>query len=90
MNHAAQEFEFLGCIVSVPADVVFRGRCIQGEKTFHAARLREDVSRVAKLRGFHDDGFLNFEYVFLPKQIDPAGPGARVGDRRTDRNPDAS
>src|SRR5664280_1495251 len=38
----------------------------------------EDVSRVAKLGGFDDDGFLNIEDVFIPKQIDPACPACEL------------
>src|SRR5271165_4427548 len=74
MNHTAQKAEPFGCIVAIPPNVVLRDLGVQGKKTVHTSRLGEDVSRVAKLRGFYDDGFLNVEDVFLPKQIDPACP----------------
>jgi hypothetical protein len=51
---------------------------VQSEKGIHAPRLGEDVSRVAKLRGFDDHGFLNVEDIFLPKQIDPACPACEL------------
>ena len=74
MNHAAEKAQPFGCIVAVSTDVVLRGPGVQGKKGIHAPRLGEDVSRVAKLRGFYDDGFLDVENVFLPKQIEPACP----------------
>src|SRR5271167_2367818 len=74
MNNPPQKAQPLGCIVAVSPDVVLRDLGVQSEKSIHASGLGEDVSRVAKLRGFDDDGFLNVEDVFLPKQIDPACP----------------
>jgi len=82
VNHAAQKAEPFGCIVAVPPDVVLRDLGVQSEKGIHAPRLGEDVSRVAKLRGFNDHGFLNVENVFIPKQIDstrPACPRVCIG-----------
>ena len=73
VDHASQKSEPLGCILSVPPNIVLRDRCIEPKKTLDSPRLREDVSGVAKLRGFHNNGFLNVENVFLAKQIDPAG-----------------
>src|ERR1019366_9502689 len=78
VDHPPQKAQALGCIVVVPTDVVLRGLGVQGKKGIHAPRLGEDVSRVAKLRGFYDDGFLNVENVFLPKQIDPACPACEL------------
>ena len=72
MNHAPQKAQPLGRIVAVPPDVVLRDLGVQSEKGIHAPGFGKDVSRVAKLRGFDNDGFLNVENVFLPKQIDPA------------------
>ena len=74
MNHAAEKAQPFGGVVPVPANVVLRDLCIQSEKAIHAPGFGEDVRRVAELRGFDDDGFLNVENVFLPKQIDEAGP----------------
>src|SRR5271157_3543436 len=74
MNHAAEKAQSLGCIVAVPPDVVLRDLGVQSEKGIHAPGLGEDVSRVAKLRGFDDDGFLNVENVLISKQIDPTCP----------------
>ena len=87
VNHATQKSQTLRCVVTVSADVIFRDPCVQDEEAVHAPGLREDVSRVTKLRGFDDDGSLNIEDVFIPKQISPACPAGRAGDRKTDRNP---
>src|ERR1019366_895536 len=78
VDHPPQKAQALGCIVVVPTDVVLRGLGVQGKKGIHAPRLGEDVSRVAKLRGFDDHGFLNVEDIFLPKQIDPACPACEL------------
>ena len=43
VNHAAQESEPLGCIVSVPADVIFRGTMV------YQARKRSMVRGFAKM-----------------------------------------
>ncbi len=67
MNHAPQKAKPFGCIVAVSPDVVLRDLGVQGKKGIHVPRLGEDVSRVAKLRGFDDHGFLNVEDVFIPK-----------------------
>src|SRR5271157_4624165 len=78
VNHAPQKAQSLSCIVAVPADVVLCGLGVQSEKVIHAPGLGEDVSRVAKLRGFDDDSFLKVENVFVPKQIDPACPTRKL------------
>src|SRR5208283_5494296 len=70
--------EPLGCIIAVSPDVVLRDLGIQGEKGIQVPGLGKDVSRVAKLRGFDDHGFLNVEDVFIPKQIDPACPACEL------------
>ena len=67
MNHAPQKAQPLGCVVAVPTDVVLRDLGVQSEKGIHAPGLGKDVSRVAELRGFDDNGFLNVENVFIPK-----------------------
>ena len=67
MNYTPQESEPLGCIIAVSPDVVLRDLGIQGEKGIQVPALGKDVSRVAKLRGFDDHGFLNVEDVFIPK-----------------------
>src|SRR5271157_5945640 len=74
MNDAAQKAQALGCIVAVPPNVVLCDLGVQGEKGIQVPGFGKDVSRVAKLRGFDDHGFLNFENVFIPKKIDPARP----------------
>src|SRR5664280_2856306 len=78
VNHAPQKAQPLGCIIAVSPDVVLRDLGVQSEKGIHASGFGEDVSRVAKLWGFYDDGFLNVENVFLPKQIDPACPACEL------------
>ncbi len=78
MNHAPQKAHPLGCIIAVSPDVVLRDLGVQSEKGIQVPGLGEDVSRVAKLRGFDDDGFLNIENVFIPKQIDPACPACEL------------
>src|SRR5664280_3359141 len=78
MNYTPQESEPLGCIIAVSPDVVLRDLGVQSEKGIHAPGLGEDVSRVAKLRSFDDDAFLNVENVFIPKQIDPACPACEM------------
>src|SRR5271166_5470975 len=74
MNRPPQKAQPLGYIVAVPTDVVFRDLGVQSEKGIHASGFGEDVSRVAKLRSFHDNAFLNVENVLIPKKIDPACP----------------
>src|SRR5208283_5505800 len=76
--HPPQKAQPFGGIIAVPTDVVLRDLGVQSEKSIHVPGLGEDVSRVAKLRGFYDDGFLNVENVFLPKQIDPARPACEL------------
>src|ERR1019366_790516 len=78
VNDAPQKAQLLGCIIAVSPNVVPRDLGVQGEKRIHIPRLGEDVSRVAKLRGFDDHGFLNVENVLLPKQIDPACPACEL------------
>src|ERR1035438_4199853 len=78
MNYTPQESEPLGCIIAVSPDVVLRDLGVQSEKGIHAPGLGEDVSRVAKLRGFYDHGSLNVADVFIPKQIDPACPACEL------------
>src|SRR5208283_2693657 len=78
VNYAPQKAQALGCIVAVSPDVVLRDLGVQGKKGIHAPGLGKDVSRVAKLRGFDDHGFLHVENVFLPKQIDPACPACEL------------
>src|SRR5271157_3136457 len=72
MNHPPQKAQPFGGIIAVPTDVVLRDLGVQSEKGIYVPGLGENVSRVAKLRSFDDDAFLNVENVFLPKQIDPA------------------
>src|SRR5271165_234664 len=74
VNHAADKAQPLGCIVTVPPNVILRDPGVHRKKTIHAPGLGEDVRRVAKLWSLHDDGSLNIENVFLPEQIDPARP----------------
>src|ERR1039458_460633 len=74
MNYTPQESEPLGCIIAVSPEVVLRDLGIQGEKGIQVPGLGEDLRCVSKLRGFYDDGFLDVENVFRPKQIDPACP----------------
>ena len=74
MNHAAEKAQPFGGVVPVSPNVVLRDLGVQSKKTVHAPGFGEDVRRVAELRGFDDYGFLNVENVFLPKQIDEAGP----------------
>jgi len=70
VNHAPQKAQALGCIVAVPPNMFLRDLGVQGEEAVHAPRFGEDISCMAELWGFDDDGFLNVEDVFLPKQID--------------------
>src|SRR5271157_5644659 len=74
VNHAAEKAQPFGCIIAVSPDVVLRDLGVQSEKGIQVPGFGKDVSRVAKLRGFDDHGFLNIEDVFIPKQIDPARP----------------
>src|SRR5271157_4683201 len=78
MNHPPQKAQPFGGIIAVPTDVVLRDLGVQSEKGIHVPGLGEDVSRVAKLRSFDDNAFLNVENVFLPKQIDPACPACEL------------
>src|SRR5271165_6006538 len=78
VNHAPQKAQPLGCIIAVSPDVVLRDLGVQGEKGIQVPGFGKDVSRVAKLRGFDDHGFLHVEDVFLPKQIDPACPACEL------------
>jgi hypothetical protein len=78
VNHAAEKTQPFGGIVAVSPDVVLRDLGVQGKKGIHAAGFGEDVSRMAKLWGFDDHGFLNIEDVFIPKQIDPACPACEL------------
>ena len=78
VNHAPQKAEPFGGIVSVSSNFVLRDLGVQGEKGIHASGLGEDVSRVAQLRGLHNDRLLNLENVFLPKQINPACPARQL------------
>jgi len=74
VNHTPQKAELFSGVVPVPSNVVLRGLGIQSEKAIHVPWIGKDVSRMAKLRGFDDNGFLNVENVFIPKQIDLACP----------------
>src|SRR5271166_695294 len=78
VNHAPQKAQPLGGVVAVSPDVVLRDLGIQGEKGIHASGPGEHVSRVAQLRGLHNDRLLNLENVFLPKQINPACPARKL------------
>src|SRR5271165_3041058 len=78
VNHAPQNALSLGCIIAVSPDVVLRDLGVQREKAIHAPGLGEHVSRVSELWGFDDDGFLNVEDVFVPKQIDSACPACEL------------
>src|SRR5271166_4710892 len=78
VNHASEKAQPFCCIIAVPTDVVLGDLRIQSEKGIHASGLGEDVSRMAKLRGFYGHGFLHVENVFLPKQIDPACPACEL------------
>jgi len=72
VNHAPQKAQSLACIVAVLPNVVFSDLRVQAKKTVHAPGFGKYVSRVAKLRGFDDNSFLNVENVFVAKQVDPA------------------
>src|SRR5271157_2665880 len=78
MNYTPQEPEPLGCIVAISPDVVLRDLGVQGKKGINIPGFGEDVSCMAKLRGFDDYGFLHVEDVFPPKQIDPACPACEL------------
>src|SRR5271157_4908744 len=78
MNHPPQKAQPFGGIIAVPPDVVLCDLGVQSEKGIHVPGLGEDVSRVAKLRGFDDDAFLNVEDVFLAKQINSACPACEL------------
>jgi hypothetical protein len=74
VNHAPQKAQALGCIVAISPNVVLSDFGVQGKKTVHAPWFSKYISRVAKLRGFDDNSFLNVENLFLAKQVDPARP----------------
>jgi len=74
VNHAAEKAQPLGSIVAVAPDVILCDLGVQSEEAIHVPGLGEDVCSVAQLRGFDNDGFLNVENVFIPKQINPACP----------------
>ena len=78
MNHPPQKTQPFGCIVAIPSNVVLGDLGVEGKKAVHASGLAEDVSRVAQLRSFDDDGFLYIENVFVAKQIDPARPAGEL------------
>src|SRR5271157_5717415 len=59
VNHTPQKAQPFGGVIAVASDVVLRDLGVQSEKGLRAPRLGEDVSRVAKLRGFDDYAFLN-------------------------------
>lgn len=58
---------------------------VQSEKAIHNPGLGEDVSRVAQLRAFDDNSFLNVENVFIAKQTDPARPAGELAIEERDR-----
>src|SRR6516164_3518909 len=70
--HASQIAQPLRRVVAVSPNVVLRDFGVQGKKAIHGPGLGEDISGMAKLRRFDDDGFFNVKDVFIPKQIDPA------------------
>jgi len=74
VNDAPQKAQVLGCIVAISPNVVLSDFGVQGKKTVHAPWFSKYISRVAKLRGFDDNSFLNVENLFLAKQVDPARP----------------
>ena len=74
VNHAPQKAQALGYVVAVSPNVVLGDLGVQGKKTVHAPGFGEDISCMAKLRGFDDNSFLDIENVFLTKQVDPARP----------------
>ena len=74
MNHPPQKTQPFGCIVAISSNVVLGDLGVEGKKAVHASGLAEDVSRVAQLRSFDDDGFLYIENVFVAKQIGPECP----------------
>ena len=74
VDDASQKSEPLSGIVAVPPNVVLGDLGIQGKKTVHIPRFGEYISRVAELRGFDDDSFLDVENVFVAKHVDPSRP----------------
>ena len=66
--HASQIAQALGCIVAISPNVVLSDFGVQGKKTVHAPGFSKYIGRVAKLRGFNDNSFLNVENVFLAKR----------------------
>ena len=78
VNHAPQKAQPLGGVVAVSPNVVLRDLGVQSEKGIHASGLGEDLSRVAKLRGFDDDSFLNVEDIFVAKQVHSACPACEL------------
>ena len=74
VNRAPQKTQALGYLVAVSPNVVLGDLGAQGKKTVHARAFGEDISGMAKLRGFDNNGFLDVENAFLAKQVDPARP----------------
>ena len=68
VNHAPQKAQVLGYIVEVSPNVDLGDLGVQGKKTVHTPGFSKYIGRVAKLRGFNDNSFLNVENVFLAKR----------------------
>src|SRR3974390_2282358 len=78
VNHAPQKAQPLGGVVAVSPNVVLGDPGVRGEKAVYAPRLGKHISRVAQLRGLHNDRLLHLENAFLPKQINPACPARKL------------
>jgi|SRR6516162_922142 len=68
VNHAPQKAQALGYVVAISPNVVLSDLGVQGKKTVHTPGFSKYIGRVAKLRGFNDNSFLNVENVFLAKR----------------------